>query len=86
MVILSCIALLIAQIASSFLSWHGTPTDWLGEPLHFWTFELWRLNLGSFSSLLVLVCFCFAGVRSIAECLTLRSGYWPVPSRSQSRS
>ena len=42
--ILCCMALLIAEIVSSFLSWHGTPTDWLGEPLHFRTFELWRLQ------------------------------------------
>jgi hypothetical protein len=25
-------------------SWYGTPTDWLGEPLHFWTFQLSRLK------------------------------------------
>jgi hypothetical protein len=35
---------LTAEISSSFLTWSGTPTDWLGEPLHFWTFELWRLK------------------------------------------
>ena len=39
-----CTALLTAEIVSSFLSWHGTPMDWVGEPLHFWTFELWRLQ------------------------------------------
>src|SRR5229473_799271 len=42
--ILSCAALLTAEITSSFLSWHGTPTDWRGEPLHFWIFEVWRLQ------------------------------------------
>jgi hypothetical protein len=42
--ILCCTALLSAEIVSSFLSWRGTPTDWLGEPLHFRTFELWRLQ------------------------------------------
>jgi hypothetical protein len=42
--ILGCTALFTSEIVSSFLSWHGTPTDWLGEPLHFWSFELWRLQ------------------------------------------
>jgi len=42
--ILGCTALLSAEIVSSLLSWAGTPSDWLGEPLHFWTFELRRLQ------------------------------------------
>ena len=42
--LLCCAVLLNTEIVSSFLSWHGTLTDWLGEPLHLWTFELWRLQ------------------------------------------
>ena len=39
-----CAVLVIAELASSFAVWSGTPTDWVGEPLHFWTFEVWRLK------------------------------------------
>jgi hypothetical protein len=56
-----CAALLTAEIASSFLSWHGTPTDWRGEPLHFWIFELWRLQSWAlfFGACVVLWFFCW---------------------------
>jgi hypothetical protein len=39
-----CVVLLIAELASSLAVWSGTPTDWVGEPLHFRTFEVWRLK------------------------------------------
>jgi hypothetical protein len=33
-----------AEIVASFATWHGTPMDWTGEPLHFWHFEVLRLR------------------------------------------
>jgi hypothetical protein len=33
-----------AEVLASLSIWHGTPTDWRGEPLHFWSNELWRLK------------------------------------------
>lgn len=32
-----------AELVASFAVWHGTPTDWKGEPPHFWYFEMLRL-------------------------------------------
>jgi hypothetical protein len=36
--------ILAAEILASFAVWSGTPTDWRGEPLHFWYFETLRLR------------------------------------------
>ena len=36
--------LLAAEVIASAGVWHGTPTDWRGEPPHFWTFEALRLQ------------------------------------------
>lgn len=36
--------LLAAEVIASLGLWHGTPTDWRGEPLHFWFFEDVRLQ------------------------------------------
>lgn len=33
-----------AEVLASMAVWHGTPTDWGGEPLHFWGFEILRLQ------------------------------------------
>src|SRR4051794_32801568 len=33
-----------AELVASVAVWHGTPTDWTGEPLHFWEVELSRLR------------------------------------------
>jgi hypothetical protein len=41
---ISCLLLLAAEVSASFLVWSGTPTDWIGEPLHFWRFEISRLQ------------------------------------------
>lgn len=41
---LKCAALLLAaEIIASGSIWCGTPTDWIGEPLHFWSYEIPRL-------------------------------------------
>ena len=38
-----------AELIASFAVWHGTPTDWRGQPLSFWFFEMLRLKyFGSF--------------------------------------
>src|SRR5215831_1549972 len=60
-----CAASLTAEIVSSFLSWRGTPTDWLVEPLHFWTFELRRLQSWAifFVACVALWLFCWLAVR-----------------------
>jgi len=39
-----CLLLLGAEIGASFFIWSGSPTDWIGEPLHFWSFEGFRLR------------------------------------------
>jgi hypothetical protein len=39
---------LAAEVLASVAVWHGTPTDWPGEGLHFWQFELLRLGYWSF--------------------------------------
>lgn len=39
--------LLVAEIVASIAVWHGTPTDWQGDPLHFWSFEVLRLQYWS---------------------------------------
>jgi hypothetical protein len=41
-----CFLLLVvtAELAASLAVWHGTPTDWSGDPLHFWSYELLRLR------------------------------------------
>ena len=36
--------LVAAELVASFAVWHGTPTDWKGEPPHFWYFEILRLR------------------------------------------
>lgn len=36
--------LLAAEVIASVGVWHGTPTDWRGEPPHFWYFEVLRLQ------------------------------------------
>jgi hypothetical protein len=36
--------LLAAEVIASVGVWHGTPTDWRGEPPHFWFFEVLRLQ------------------------------------------
>lgn len=36
--------LVAVELMASFVVWHGTPTDWKGEPPHFWYFEIWRLR------------------------------------------
>ncbi len=33
-----------AEVFASLAVWHGTPSDWVGEPLHFWAFEVLRLQ------------------------------------------
>ncbi len=33
-----------AELLASLCVWRGTPTDWVGKPLHFWDFELLRLR------------------------------------------
>jgi hypothetical protein len=33
-----------AELLASLGVWRGTPTDWVGQPLHFWDFELLRLR------------------------------------------
>jgi hypothetical protein len=33
-----------AEILASLAVWHGTPTDWAGEPPHFWLLEGLRLE------------------------------------------
>jgi hypothetical protein len=38
-----CLLLIIVEVLASFAIWHGTPTDWAGERLHFWGFEGVRL-------------------------------------------
>ena len=40
----SCLVLAVAEVLASLLIWTGAPTDWVGEPPHFWTYELWRLQ------------------------------------------
>lgn len=41
-----CLLLLIvaAEVVASMAVWSGTPTDWVGEPLHFWGFEILRMR------------------------------------------
>ncbi len=36
--------IIAAELVASFAVWRGTPTDWRGEPLHFWYFEMLRLR------------------------------------------
>ena len=36
--------LLAVEVVASAGMWHGTPTDWRGEPPHFWLFEVLRLQ------------------------------------------
>jgi hypothetical protein len=36
--------LLAVEVIASVGVWHGTPTDWRGEPPHFWHFEVLRLQ------------------------------------------
>lgn len=43
----SALLLGAADIVASLLVWKGAPTDWSGEPPHFWTYELWRLKYWS---------------------------------------
>jgi hypothetical protein len=33
-----------AELIASFAVWHGTPTDWKGQPPSFWYFEMLRLR------------------------------------------
>jgi len=33
-----------AEILASLAAWRGTPTDWRGQSLHFWYFEVLRLR------------------------------------------
>lgn len=49
------VLLLIAEIAASVAVWHGTPTDSVKGQLHFWSFELSRLQYGSILCLLAAV-------------------------------
>jgi hypothetical protein len=37
------LVLAISEVLASVGVWHGTPTDWSGPPLHFWSYEFWRL-------------------------------------------
>jgi hypothetical protein len=40
----SLLFVLAAELFASFAVWHGTPTDWRGEPPSFWHFEILRLR------------------------------------------
>jgi hypothetical protein len=44
---------LVAEVLASLAVWSGTPTDWSGEPLHFWAFETLRLRYWCVFGLLV---------------------------------
>jgi hypothetical protein len=43
---------LLAELGASAAVWHGTPSDWVGEPLSFWHYELLRLRFWLLFSLL----------------------------------
>ena len=38
------VVIVAAELVSSFVVWHGTPTDWKGHPLSFWYFEMLRIR------------------------------------------
>ena len=38
------VVIVVAELVSSFVVWHGTPTDWKGHPLSFWYFEMLRIR------------------------------------------
>ena len=42
--VLQLLSIPVAEVLASFAVWHGTPTDWPDQPLHFWAFEIWRLQ------------------------------------------
>ena len=42
--LLRILFLLAAEVIASVGVWSGTPTDWRGEPPHFWSFEVLRLQ------------------------------------------
>ena len=42
--IMSAVFLWFAEVLASLAIWRGAPTDWSGEPPHFWNFEMWRLE------------------------------------------
>jgi hypothetical protein len=51
--IISGALLAVAEVLASLSVWSGTPTDWRGAPLNFWTFEIWRLQ---YWAIFVLLC------------------------------
>jgi hypothetical protein len=42
--IISGASLAVAEVLASLSVWSGTPTDWRGAPVSFWSFEIWRLR------------------------------------------
>ena len=43
-IVLFCLLLWAVEVIASFSVWSGAPTDWVGEPPRFWSFEMWRLQ------------------------------------------
>jgi hypothetical protein len=58
-----CLLLMIAEVLASFAVWHGTPTDWAGARLRFWTFEGFRL--GYWATFLLLFGAILAGLQRL---------------------
>src|SRR5580693_8948080 len=51
-ILISAALLLAAEVLASASIWCGTPRDWSGDRLHFWTFQVPRLPYWALSFLL----------------------------------
>lgn len=69
--IISFLLLLVAELAASSAVWHGTPTDWAGERLRFWTFEGSRL--GYWGVFLLISAVLWIGLRYLSSRTSVRN-------------